>query len=142
MAHLAIPAPGDGGDPRPMTMRKELPIERLALRFVAMADEVANCLPPLRAYLADQLRRAAASVYLNLREGLGEFSPREKARLYRLAYRSLIEALGCIGLALLFCPALVEETRLAERAGNELGPQLHRLILYQRKRPPEVVTGK
>ena len=117
-----------------MTKRKELPIERLALRFVAAADEVAARLPPVREYVANQLRRAASSVYLNLREGLGEFAPKEKARLYRLAYRSLIEATGCLALALLFCPNLGTVSAAAEALADDLGPQLHRLILYQRER--------
>ena len=120
-----------------MTKRKELPIESLALRFVAAADDVAARLPPLREYLAKQLRRAASSVYLNLREGLGEFSPKEKARLYRLAYRSLIEATGCLALAVLFVPDLRALALAAETLADDLGPQLHRLIMYQRERTKE-----
>jgi len=38
-----------------MTKRKELPIEHLALRVVAAADEVAARLPPVREYVANQL---------------------------------------------------------------------------------------
>lgn len=117
-----------------MAKRKELPIEGLALRFVAAADEVAARLPPVRDYLARQLRRAASSVYLNLREGLGEFSPREKGRLYRLAFRSLLESTGCLALAVLFCPKLLGLASAAEALADELGPQLHRLILFQRER--------
>ena len=117
-----------------MTKRKELPIEGLALRFVAAAEEVAARLPPVRDYLARQLRRAASSVYLNLREGLGEFSPKEKARLYRVAFRSLIEATGCLTLAVLFCPNIRGLAAAAEALADELGPQLHRLILFQRER--------
>lgn len=40
----------------------------------------------------DQLRRSGASIALNLAEGYGEFSPREKARFYRMSKRSCTEA--------------------------------------------------
>ena len=36
----------------------------------------------------NQLLRASTSIVLNLAEGAGEFSPREKARFYRLSRRS------------------------------------------------------
>ena len=62
-----------------MPSRDELPIERLALQFVIAVDAVAEQLPRRRAYLVNQLCRAALSVYLNLREGIGEFSPRNPA---------------------------------------------------------------
>jgi four helix bundle protein len=120
-----------------MTKRKRMEIEGLALRFVRAADEVADRLPEKRDYLAKQLRRAASSVYLNLREGLGEFSPREKARVYRMSFRSLLESTGCTELAELFCPDLSPLAQVAEALANELAPQLHRLIMYQQQRRKE-----
>ncbi len=49
-------------------------------------------LPRGRSYVADQLRRAAASIALNVAERAGEFSPTDKARLYRIARRSATES--------------------------------------------------
>ena len=45
----------------------------------------------VEAQLADQLRRAALSISLNIAEGAGEFSPQDKARFYRMARRSATE---------------------------------------------------
>ena len=69
----------------------KLDVYRVAIDFVALADTVVEQLPRGRAYLADQLQRAATSIPLNIAEGAGEFSPNEKARFYRMAKRSATE---------------------------------------------------
>ena len=66
----------------------------VALDPVAILDELAEELPDGRAYIRDQLRRAANSVALNIAEGAGEFAPAEKARFYRMARRSATECAG------------------------------------------------
>lgn len=66
----------------------------VALDAIAILDELAEELPDGRAYIRDQLRRAANSVALNIAEGAGEFAPAEKARFYRMARRSATECAG------------------------------------------------
>jgi four helix bundle protein len=61
---------------------------RIAIEFRVVADQLASGLPKGRAYLADQLRRAALSIPLNVAEGAGEFAAADKARFYRMARRS------------------------------------------------------
>ncbi len=70
---------------------EKLDVYQAAIDFVVVADNVVEHLPRGRAYLADQLNRAATSVPLNIAEGAGEFSPAEKARFYRMAKRSATE---------------------------------------------------
>ncbi len=70
---------------------EKLDVYRVAIDFVALADTIVEQMPRGRAYLADQLQRAATSVPLNIAEGAGEFSPKEKARFYRMAKRSATE---------------------------------------------------
>ncbi|RLE20253.1 MAG: four helix bundle protein [Acidobacteria bacterium] len=70
---------------------EKLDVYRITLDFVATADGVAERLPRGRAYLKDQIRRAANSIPANLAEGVGEFSPAEKVRFYRIARRSAVE---------------------------------------------------
>ena len=64
----------------------------VAIEFLATADAIAASLPKGRAYLADQLRRAASSICLNIAEGAGEFARADKARFYRMARRSATES--------------------------------------------------
>ena len=115
-------------------MERPFPLEALGLQFVLAADARAEQLPPFRAYLADQLRRAALSVYLNLKEGVGEFSPGEKARFYRMPFRSLRESCGCLDVTRALHPSLAKDVERAASIAANLGPQIHRLALYQRTR--------
>jgi four helix bundle protein len=64
---------------------------QVAIDFVALANDVVEHLPRGRAHLADQLQRASLSVPLNIAEGAGEFSPKDKRRFYRMALRSATE---------------------------------------------------
>lgn len=77
-----------------------------SLELAAEIDLIVEALPPRRAYLADQIRRAASSVTLNIGEGAGEFVRREKARFYRYARRSATETGAAI--------VLIEKLKLAE----------------------------
>ena len=79
---------------------------RVAVELLAVADQVAGRLPRGRSYLADQLRRAAASILLNLAEGAGEFAAADKARFYRMARRSATE-----------CASILDACRVLALAG-------------------------
>jgi four helix bundle protein len=70
---------------------ERLDVYLAAIEFLGIADKIASDLPRGRSYLADQLRRAALSVPLNIAEGAGEFSRKDKARIYRIALRSATE---------------------------------------------------
>lgn len=67
---------------------ERLDVYRVSIDFVVCANDFVEGLPRGRAYLANQLQRAATSVPLNIAEGTGEFSGAEKARFYRMAKRS------------------------------------------------------
>jgi four helix bundle protein len=70
---------------------QRLEVYRRTIDFVALVEEVVSDLPRGRSYVGDQLRRAALSIALNIAEGAGEFSPTDKARIYRIARRSATE---------------------------------------------------
>src|SRR4029453_2139093 len=84
--------------------------------FIAVADDIVEHLPRGRAYLADQLHRAAVSVPLNIAEGAGEFSRKDKRRFYRMALRSATEAAAILDVCARL--ELCETLRLA--AGSDL----------------------
>ena len=75
---------------------EKLGVYTAALDWLTTADAIAEALPRGRGYLADQLRRAATSVVLNIAEGAGEFARDEKARFYRMARRSATECAAVV----------------------------------------------
>lgn len=75
---------------------EKLTVYQAAIEFVVLADEVIEHLPRGRAYLSDQLQRAALSIPLNIAEGAGEYSIDEKVRFYRMAKRSATECAGVL----------------------------------------------
>lgn len=79
---------------------ERLDVYTAAVDFVALAHGILSNLPTGNGDLADQLRRAATSVVLNIAEGAGEFSKAEKARFYRIARRSGTECAAVLDIAL------------------------------------------
>ena len=75
---------------------EKLNVYRVAIEFVLLADEMIEHLPRGRAYLSDQLQRAALSIPLNIAEGAGEYAIDEKIRFYRMAKRSATECAGIL----------------------------------------------
>jgi four helix bundle protein len=73
-----------------------LDVYQIAIEFVVLADGIVEHLPRGRAYLSDQLHRAALSIPLNIAEGAGEYAVEEKARFYRMAKRSATECAGIL----------------------------------------------
>jgi four helix bundle protein len=73
---------------------EKLDVYQAAIDLVILINTVVENLPRGKAYLADQLQRAGASVPLNIAEGAGEFSTNEKVRFYRIAKRSATECAG------------------------------------------------
>ena len=93
---------------------ERLDVYQRAIEFVVVADGIVENLPRGRAYLADQLHRAATSIPLNTAEGAGEFAANEKARFYRMAKRSATECaaiLDVCGRLELVAPATHNEAR-------------------------------
>ena len=95
---------------------EKLTVYQVAIEFVILADEVIENLPRGRAYLSDQLQRAALSISLNIAEGAGEYAVDEKARFYRMAKRSATVCAGVLDV----CERLrlIEENRYIK--GREL----------------------
>ena len=95
---------------------EKLTVYQVAIEFVILADEVIEHLPRGRAYLSDQLQRAALSIPLNIAEGAGEYAIDEKARFYRMAKRSATECAGVLDVCQRL--RLIEESRYMK--GKEL----------------------
>jgi four helix bundle protein len=74
---------------------EDLECYQLALQVLREAYRVAGLLPPEERYnLADQLRRSAISVVLNIAEGYGRYHYLDSLRFYYVARGSLEETLS------------------------------------------------
>ena len=69
-----------------------------AVEFLDLVDRILETTPKGRAHLKDQLDRAATSIVLDIAEGAGEFSPRDKRRFYRMARRSATECAAVLDI--------------------------------------------
>ena len=92
----------------PEFTHERMDVFRAAIAFLTLAEPMASALPKGRSYVADQLRRAALSIPLNIAEGAGEFAVADKARFYRMARRSATE-----------CAAILEACRALRLADVE-----------------------
>lgn len=73
-----------------------------SLELVELTRRVTRELPPGYAFLSDQLRRAAASVTLNLAEGCGKRTERDRKRFFPIAKGSAYEAAAVLDVARAF----------------------------------------
>jgi len=78
-------------DKHGMLYHERLDVYQLSIQFVAAAIAVSERIPRGYASLADQLRRAAMSIPLNIAEGVGKASKAEQARFHAVARGSAME---------------------------------------------------
>ena len=79
---------------------ERLDVYQAAIQFIILSDEILAELPRGRAYLVEQLQRAASSITLNIAEGAGEYARHEKHRFYRMAKRSATECAAILDIGL------------------------------------------
>jgi len=131
--------PGSEAPTQPRFGHQKLDVYQVAIDFIAVADDIVEHLPRGRAYLADQLHRAAVSVPLNIAEGAGEFSRRDKRRFYRMALRSATEAAAILDVCAQL--RLAEPPRLA--AGSDLLDRIVAMLTRMiRSRPKQSGGGE
>jgi len=98
------------------TVAPTLDHQRLDVYAVALDfNQLVAPLAPTRGdgYLRDQLKRAGLSIVLNIAEGAGRFSPRDKARFYSMARGSACECAAILDV-LARDPHNPAETRTAQ----------------------------
>jgi four helix bundle protein len=84
-----------------MLDHEKLDVYQCAIQFVALAFQIIEQLPRGHSSLADQFRRAAISIPLNIAEGAGKPTGPERARYHSIARGSAMECgavLDVIGL--------------------------------------------
>ena len=79
---------------------RKLDVYAEAMMLVKQVHRLARMVPREHMDLVWQLRRAVRSILLNIAEGAGEFAPKEKARIYRIARRSAWETVAALDIAI------------------------------------------
>ena len=94
---------------------EKLDVFRVAVQFAVEATLIIEGIPESkrRGDLANQLLRASTSIVLNIAEGSGEMSARDKRRFYRIARRSAAECAGILTLLVALNLATAEEVQKA-----------------------------
>jgi four helix bundle protein len=87
--------------------------------------------PGVDAGLRDQVRRAMTSVVLNLAEGCGKLSPRDRRRFFAIARGSLLEVSGGIDVAWALGGLTGEQARGYHESLLIIAKQLSSLIRSQ-----------
>src|SRR5258708_39482317 len=75
---------------------QKLDVYRCAIAFLALSTGLSQNLPKVHAGLAEQLRRAALSIPLNIGEAAGRTSAADGARHYGIARGSAMECAAII----------------------------------------------
>ena len=70
---------------------QKLDVYQRSIGFLAFAHRLRTQLPKGNADLADQIRRAAQSIPMNIAEGCGRASPADKAKHFTIARGSAME---------------------------------------------------
>jgi len=85
---------------------------QLSIEFVALVSSMIESLPKGNAHLVDQLKRASISIPLNIAEGSGKTSEKDKLRFYSIARGSTMECAAILDVFL--CTGRLEEKEINE----------------------------
>ena len=91
-----------------MLDHERLDVYRCAIEFLRIAFQIVERIPRGHGALADQLRRAATSIVLNIAEAAGKASAKERAHFHAIARGSAME-----------CGAILDVVRLMEVAPEQ-----------------------
>jgi four helix bundle protein len=99
MPHTLVDPTPQTEDPATQVLDPErLDCYRVAVEFQVLASTL---LPVAQRVLRDQLERASVSIVLNLSEGCGRRSRRDRARFFAMARGSAMECAAIVNLALI-----------------------------------------
>jgi four helix bundle protein len=79
----------------PNFRHEKLDVYRHAIEFVVLSSEISANLPNKLA-VKDQLERASTSIPLNIAEGNGKFTAKDKCRFLDIARGSALECAACL----------------------------------------------
>ena len=90
---------------------ERLDVYQCALQFAALAFQILEKMPRGHGELSDQLRRATISIPLNIAEGAGKTTERERARYHAIARGSAMECAAIVDALEILSVTTPEEHR-------------------------------
>jgi four helix bundle protein len=99
---------------------EKLIVYQRSLQFIAAAEPILKRLPA-NASVRDQLDRAGTSIPLNLAEGNGKFSIKDRARYFQTSHGSALECAAALDVA-------VAKTHLSTEDAGPLKAQLEEIV--------------
>jgi four helix bundle protein len=76
---------------------EKLTVYQRALEFAAWSQQLIECVSK-KTSTRDQLERSGDSIALNIAEGNGKFSQKDRARFFQIAHGSALESAACLDL--------------------------------------------
>ncbi len=117
--------PGDG----PWFDHEKLVVYQEAIAFVAWLSEVCETLPSSGA-VRDQIDRAATSIALNIAEGNGKYTPKDRCRFFDIAHGSALECAAALDVTVAKRKLTAEQIR----PGKERLQRIVRMLMGLIKR--------
>jgi four helix bundle protein len=87
---------------------EKLKVYQMALKFNEFAQKICSRLP--KSDIRDQLDRALNSIVLNIAEGNGKYSKKDRCRYFDISFGSSLESAGCLDI--LFVRKLISSDEL------------------------------
>ena len=101
-----------------MLDHERLDVYKCSIQFLSIALAIVETLPRGHSALADQLRRAAISIPLNIAEGTGKISKGDRRKFYAIARGSAME-----------CGAIIDVVQLVESRDKDRLSDAKQLIV-------------
>ena len=120
----------------------QLDVYRASIQYVGVTRPLVLRLRRVDPVMSDQLHRALISIPCNTAEGSGEFSPGDKAKLFRYALRSTTETIALVDTAREIGLCGEEEHRRCRELGDRVVAMLTKLVLSMNIRPRAVAKPR
>lgn len=84
-------------DESPIFGHEKLKVYQRSISFVKFVQAITSELPK-RSYIIDQITRASSSIPLNIAEGNGKYTSKDKSKYFDIARGSALECAACLDL--------------------------------------------
>ncbi len=99
---------------------EKLRVYKLSLEFIKLVDQILSR-QPKKTCASDNLDRASTSITLNISEGNGKYSSKDRYNFFDISRGSALESAGCLDILLI--KKLISDEELTK--GKEL---LHQIV--------------